>query len=87
MFCSICGTEIESIDQAVDDGWIPYFYDGETEHDVACPSCSETVLQVGEDGEMEVKPKYQGKIVCADTEKDGHHLVMGIAVHYDVSNN
>jgi hypothetical protein len=32
MRCSICGMEIESMDEAIDEGWIPYFYDGETEH-------------------------------------------------------
>ena len=56
MFCSICGIEIDSIDA----GLIQSFYDGETQHEVACPSCFETVIQVGEDGEYEVKPEYQG---------------------------
>ncbi len=50
MFCSICGTEIESIDDAIDEGWLPSFYDGDFQYEVACPSCSETILQVGADG-------------------------------------
>jgi len=37
MRCSICGIQIDSVDEAVEEGWIPYFYDGETEHEVACP--------------------------------------------------
>jgi len=31
MFCSICGTEIESIDDAIDAGWLPSFYDGDVQ--------------------------------------------------------
>ena len=87
MYCSICGTGIESIDDAVEAGWIPYFYDNETEHEVACPSCSETILQVGQDGEMEVKLEYRGKIVYKDTENKDQHYVMGIAIRSDPRNN
>jgi hypothetical protein len=32
MRCSICGVEIDSIDEAIDEGWITYFYDGGREH-------------------------------------------------------
>ena len=87
MFCSICGIEIDSIDDAIDAGWLPSFYDGAVQHEVACPSCSETIIQVGHDSEYEVKPEYRGKIVYADTEKEGHHMVMGIAVSFDAHNN
>ncbi len=87
MYCSICGTEIDSIDDAIDKGWSPYFYDGETEHEVCCPSCSETILQVGQDGEMEVKPEYRGRIVYADTEIRNQHYVMGIAVRTESQDN
>jgi len=80
MYCSICGTEIESIDDAIDAGWLPSFWDGEKEHEVACPTCSETVIQAGEDGEYEVKPEYRGKIVYQDIEHKDQHYVMGIAV-------
>ena len=45
MRCAICGIQIDSVDEAVEEGWTPYFYDGETEHEVACPSCSETLLR------------------------------------------
>ena len=44
MFCSICRTEIDSIDDAIDAGWLPSFYDGDVQHEVACPSCSETII-------------------------------------------
>ncbi len=49
------------------------------------PSCSETIIQVGHDGEYEVKPDYRGKIVYMDSESGEHY--MGIAVSFDVSNN
>jgi len=80
MICSICGMEIESIDEAIDEGWIPYFYDGETEHAFICPGCSEVFLESGKDGEMEVKEEYQGKITYKDEEDRKKHWVMGIVV-------
>ena len=27
MKCVICGMEVESIEDAIDQGWVPYFYD------------------------------------------------------------
>jgi len=77
MKCALCRIEINSIDEAIEQGWIPYFYEGETEHEFACPGCSESLLQLGEDGEMEVKEEYQGKIVYQDEERK-EDLVMGI---------
>jgi predicted RNA-binding Zn-ribbon protein involved in translation (DUF1610 family) len=83
MKCAICGINIDSMEEAMDQGWEPYFYDGETEHEFACPGCAETVLYQGEDGEMEVKEGYRGKIRFLDGGKDGAsggHLVIGIAI-------
>lgn len=37
------------------------FFRRDQEHEVACPGCTETVLQMGEDEEMEVKDEYRGK--------------------------
>jgi uncharacterized protein with PIN domain len=53
MRCSICGMEIDSIDKAVKQGWIPYFYDGETEHEFVCPGCSEIFLCKDEEDRKE----------------------------------
>ena len=53
------GIEIDSIDEAREQGWIPYFYEGDKEHEFACPGCSEVFSQSGEDKEMEVKEEYQ----------------------------
>ena len=77
MKCALCSIEINSIDEAIEQGWIPYFYEGETEHEFACPGCSESLLQLGEDGEMEVKEEYRGKIVYQDEERK-EALVMGV---------
>jgi len=66
MRCAICGIQIVSVDEAVEEGWTPYFYDGETEHEVACPACTQALLQDSKDGEMEVKEEFRGKLKYLD---------------------
>ena len=83
MRCGICGITIDSIDVPVEEGWTPYFYDGETEYEFACPGCAETFLQKGEDGEMEVKEGYRGKLrylAKRTPEPTQEHLAIGIAI-------
>jgi len=75
----ICGMAIDSIDEAREQGWIPYFYEGQKEHGPVCPYCSEKLICKGEDGEMEVKEEYRGKITYLD-RKQKEHLIMGIMV-------
>ena len=70
MRCSICGIQIATVDEAVEEGWIPYFYDGETEHEVACPACTQALLQESKDGEMEVKAEFRGKLKYLDEGVD-----------------
>jgi hypothetical protein len=80
---AICGITVETIDDAVERGWTPYFYDGETEHEPACPACSEALLQIDEHGEWEVKQEFGGKMKYFDDgrEKSGDgDLLIGIAV-------
>jgi len=62
MRCSICGIQIDSVDEAVEEGWTPYFHEGKTEHEVACPACAHALLQEGKYGEMEVKEEFRGKL-------------------------
>jgi hypothetical protein len=62
MRCAICGIRIDSVDEAVEEGWTPYFYDGQTEHEVACPTCTQALLQEGADGEWQVKEEYRSKL-------------------------
>ena len=66
MRCAICGMEIDSVDEAVEQGWTPYFYEGSQLHDVACPSCTEALLQTGDDGETRVREEYLGKLRYLD---------------------
>jgi hypothetical protein len=46
MKCVICGIEVESIEDAIDQGWVPYFYDGQIESGPACSECSEALLKI-----------------------------------------
>ena len=62
MKCVICGIGIDSIEELIDQGWIPYFYEAEIECGPACPECSGVLIQMGKDGEMEIKEQYEGKI-------------------------
>ena len=70
MKCAICGIIIRTIEEAMEQGWEPYFYDGEIEHEFVCPACAETFLQEGEDREMELKEEYRGKIKYHDQQKE-----------------
>lgn len=66
MKCAICGIEVETIDEAIENDWLPSFYEGEVEHGPACSSCAETMIDINEDGEMELKPEYRGKVQYVD---------------------
>ncbi len=66
MKCAICGIEVETIDEAIQQNWIPAFYEGELEHGPVCSSCTEIMIAVGHDGEMELKKEYFGKVRYMD---------------------
>lgn len=79
MNCAICGITIDSMEDAMEEGWEPYFYEGEIEHEFACPACAETFLQQGEDGEMEVKEEYRGKLKYHDQQNEqGQNMIVGV---------
>jgi len=83
MKCAICGMIVDSIDEAVDQGWTPHFYDGDEEHETACPSCTEALLRNGDDGEMEVMEESRRKIRFmeeAQPDPFGEHLLLGVVV-------
>lgn len=61
--CTICGTEVESIEHAICMNWVSGFFEMDTEHGPACPSCSESLLRMADDGEFELLTEYTGKIV------------------------
>jgi len=83
MKCTICGTTVESVEQAIDLGWIPNFWEEEEEYGPSCNGCSDTLIQVGQDGEFELKEEYRGKITYQEgdyLEKEPErHLAIGIA--------
>jgi len=73
MRCVICGIRISTVstvDEAIEEGWTSYFYDGQTEIEVACPACTHALLQEGEEGEMEVKKEFRGKLKYLDEGSD-----------------
>jgi hypothetical protein len=59
--CVYCGANRFSTEEAIHDGWVPYFYDpngpdSEREFGPACAGCARRYLRVGADGEWEVRP-------------------------------
>ncbi len=68
--CAICGTEVESIEHAIRLNWVSGFFDKDAEHGPACPSCSERLLRMAEDGEFELLDEYTGKIVYLEDPAD-----------------
>jgi len=87
MNCVICGIEIYSIEELLDQGWIPYFYEGEIEYGPACSECSGTLLQMAEDGEMELKERYEGEIIYQEDflyEVSDEEYLISIAIENSI---
>ncbi|RJR44135.1 MAG: hypothetical protein C4576_13430 [Desulfobacteraceae bacterium] len=84
MKCAICGVTVNSVEEAIEQDWLPNFYEGEKEHEFACPNCAEVFLQVDENGEMAVKPEYRGKINYRDEEAGKEDiLLVGVIIKED----
>jgi hypothetical protein len=66
MNCTICGTSINSIEEEPGQEWIPFFFEGEDEHGPLCPSCSDILICIANDGAYELKDEYKGKIQYND---------------------
>ena len=88
MKCAICGITTDSIEAAIDEGWIPYVWDGDIEQEGPfCGSCFESLIEIDEDGEYVVEEEYRGKIIYQDgdffdeTEGEKHPLV-GLILEY-----
>ncbi len=60
--CIICGILIDSIEWVIDARLVPYFHEGDKQHEPACREYSESRLQIHKNGEMELKEEYRGKI-------------------------
>jgi len=90
MKCVICGIEIYSIEELLDQGWIPYFYEGEIEYGPTCSECSGTLLQMAEDGGMELKERYQGEIIYQEDflyEVSDEEYLIGIAIENSIQSS
>ncbi len=87
MKCAICGITIDSVEEARDEGWIPYVSEGDSEKDGPfCISCSDSLIEIDEDGEYVVKEQYRGKIIYQDGDfienGPGEHPLAGIVLEY-----
>jgi len=59
MQCCFCQKEVESINEAVELGWYPDFWVGETNYQgPVCGECQVAHLDLGEDGEYALKPNH-----------------------------
>ena len=54
--------EVETIEETIDQDCLPSFYETEEEYGPVCSSCAETMMGMGEDGEMELKAEHRGKV-------------------------
>jgi hypothetical protein len=74
MKCAICGTEVETVEEAIEQCWIPSFYDEmDNEHEPACPECAAFFFDYSTDGEWEVKEEFHGKLRYLDGEATQTH--------------
>ncbi len=61
--CCICGLGVEDAEAALDNGWLPYFLEGDEEHGPCCPDCFEALLYVDKEGEARLKDRFRGKLI------------------------
>ena len=71
MKCVICGIDPDCLEYRIEQEWIPYFFENESEHGPVCPFCKEKLIGVGIDGEFELKEEFQGKIIYHEEDLDG----------------
>ena len=87
MKCETGGIKIGSTEQAIEEGWIPSVWDGDQEKDGPfCASCSDTLIEVDENGEFAVKEEYRGRITFQDCDfseaEPEEHKSIGIVLGY-----
>jgi len=59
MKCCFCEKEVESVEEAVELGWYPDFWQGEANYQgPVCPECQKEHLFTDEDGEYVLKPDH-----------------------------
>ena len=65
--CAICGLEMNSPEEAIVEGWVPYVMEGESEQEgPICASCLDALFQTNEYGEFVLLEEYRGKISYLD---------------------
>ena len=83
MKCAICGLLSDAVDEALGQGWILSFYEGDEEHGPACAACRQYFLRRAEGSSMAMKEDYYGRIVYQeeidpDDDLDDDALIMGM---------
>ena len=59
MQCCFCGKQVESIEQAIDLGWYPDFWDGDVNYQgPVCQQCQDEHLYTDKTGEYVLKPEH-----------------------------
>jgi hypothetical protein len=85
MRCTICGITVDLLDGTTNQNWVSCFYEGKEEHGPVCADCCLSLLETGEDGEMELKEEYRGKIAYLDGEEEDEdeleYLLMGMILN------
>ena len=62
--CCICGRSAFNVEDALEKGWLPEFYDGEEGKGPACSECIDKYLKMDQnDGEFVVKQEFVGNMV------------------------
>ena len=84
IICTTCGASIDSIEEVMEQDWILSFFEGEEEHGPVCPSCSELLIYIANDGVYELKNEYRGKIVYHDQLENDYSddLLSGIVLGF-----
>jgi hypothetical protein len=59
MKCSICGTQIAAVDEAIEEGWVPYFYRRHREREFSSLTSSQAILRVEDCQQIAVKDGLQ----------------------------
>jgi hypothetical protein len=59
MRCCFCGKEVGTVDEAVESGWLPGCWRGDTEYQgPVCPECGKEHLFAAATGDWELKPGH-----------------------------
>jgi hypothetical protein len=66
--CTLCKLEANGFEEAIERGWVPYFYVNDVEYGPACSACSEMYLQFDNEGECEMKPEFINTFLASSSK-------------------